>query len=97
MRFGMGIILTKEEEERAAPITKSCFAALGLANDFYSFDIEWEAFQSGQEKSMTSLEWSVIGNRYSVEDNSQMPSRPIPEHCRKETRLDPVSQLSYIG
>lgn len=61
MRFGMGILLTKEEEEILAPITKPCFAALGLANDFYSFDIEWKEFQEKllHEKSptMTSAVW----------------------------------------
>lgn len=28
-----------------ASIVKPCFAALGLANDYYSFDIEWKEFQ----------------------------------------------------
>lgn len=61
MRWGMGILLTKEEERILAPITKPCFAALGLANDYYSFDIEWEEFQQtepSQEKStMTNAVW----------------------------------------
>ncbi|CAG8178600.1 unnamed protein product, partial [Penicillium nalgiovense] len=44
MRFGMGIVLTPEEEETVAPIVRPCFAALGQANDYHSFDIEWEEF-----------------------------------------------------
>ncbi|KAJ5202050.1 uncharacterized protein N7498_006713 [Penicillium cinerascens] len=64
MRFGMGIVLTKEEENRTASIARSCYAALGLANDYYSFDIEWKEFQ--QEKSaegtstMTNAVWLYI-------------------------------------
>ncbi|KAJ5566731.1 uncharacterized protein N7459_010113 [Penicillium hispanicum] len=58
MRWGMGILLTKEEEKILAPITKPCFAALGLANDYYSFDIEWKEFQQAD----TSHEKSTITN-----------------------------------
>lgn len=64
MRFGMDIVLTKEEENLTASIVKPCFAALGLANDYYSFDIEWKEFQ--QEKNaeetstMTNAVWLYI-------------------------------------
>lgn len=61
MRWGMGILLTKEEEKLLAPITKPCFAALGLANDYYSFDIEWNEFQqadhSREKLTMTNAVW----------------------------------------
>lgn len=61
MRFGMGILLTKEEEQILAPITKPCFAALGLANDYYSFDIEWKEFQEvsshKENPTMTNAVW----------------------------------------
>lgn len=57
MRFGMGIVLTPEEEERLAPIVKPCYAALGLANDYFSFDVEWEEFQADDsgKTTMTNL------------------------------------------
>ncbi|CAG8067343.1 unnamed protein product [Penicillium nalgiovense] len=42
MRFGIGIVLTPKEEKTVAPIVRPCFAALRLANDYHSFDIEWE-------------------------------------------------------
>ncbi|KAL4953372.1 isoprenoid synthase domain-containing protein [Aspergillus filifer] len=51
MRFGMGIILTEEEQKRIEPIVKPCYAALGLANDYFSFDIEWEEFQAECDKT----------------------------------------------
>jgi hypothetical protein len=61
VRFGMGIILTQEEENRLASIVKPCFAALGLANDYYSFDIEWNEFQqeksAGENPTMTNAVW----------------------------------------
>ncbi|KAJ5301085.1 uncharacterized protein N7443_006087, partial [Penicillium atrosanguineum] len=61
IRFGMGFVLTKEEEKRTAPVVKPCFAALGLANDYYSFDIEWKEFQeeknSGEKPTMTNAVW----------------------------------------
>lgn len=44
MRFGMGILLTLEEDEMIAPIVKQCYFALGLSNDYFSFDVEWERF-----------------------------------------------------
>ncbi|KAJ9364273.1 geranylgeranyl pyrophosphate synthase [Paecilomyces variotii] len=59
MRFGMGIRLTPEEEERLSSVVKPCYAALGLANDYFSFDVEWEDFRSGRcgESTMTNLVW----------------------------------------
>ncbi|EHA21645.1 hypothetical protein ASPNIDRAFT_129626 [Aspergillus niger ATCC 1015] len=59
MRFGMDILLTPEEEELVAPIVKPCYAALGLANDYFSFDIEWEEFQSSEssQNAMTNAVW----------------------------------------
>ncbi|PIG79159.1 hypothetical protein AARAC_008537 [Aspergillus arachidicola] len=70
MRFGMGILLTEEEIETVAPIVKPCYAALGLANDYFSFDVEWKEFQERQsdEGAMTNAAWlfkqwnSVPGN-----------------------------------
>ncbi|RAK95857.1 terpenoid synthase [Aspergillus ibericus CBS 121593] len=59
MRFGMDILLTPEEEELVAPIVKPCYAALGLANDYFSFDVEWEEFQNEEadKRTMTNAVW----------------------------------------
>ncbi|BAE64279.1 unnamed protein product [Aspergillus oryzae RIB40] len=59
MRFGMGILLTEEEIETVTPIVKPCYAALGLANDYFSFDVEWKEFQERQsdEGAMTNAVW----------------------------------------
>lgn len=46
MRFGMGILLTPEENAIIGSIVKTCYAALGLANDYISFDVEWEEYQN---------------------------------------------------
>jgi hypothetical protein len=55
----MGIRLTPEEERFLAPIVKPCYAALGLANDYFSFDVEWQEFQSAfpGKRTMTNLVW----------------------------------------
>lgn len=58
MRFGMGIRLSNEEQRIIEPIVKPCYAALGLANDYFSFDIEWQEFQSESDKTaMTNAVW----------------------------------------
>ena len=59
MRFGMGILLTEEEIKTVAPIVKPCYAALGLANDYFSFDVEWKEFQEREsdEGAMTNAVW----------------------------------------
>ncbi|KAL4801265.1 isoprenoid synthase domain-containing protein [Aspergillus unguis] len=57
MRFGMGILLTKEEQRLIEPLVKPCYAALGLANDYFSFDIEWEEFQHEDKATMTNAVW----------------------------------------
>ena len=46
MLFGMGMTLTPEEDAELAPIIRPCYSALALANDYFSFDREWEKFQS---------------------------------------------------
>jgi hypothetical protein len=55
----MGIRLTPEEERGLAPVVKPCYAALGLANDYFSFDVEWQEFQSASsgKRTMTNLVW----------------------------------------
>jgi hypothetical protein len=57
----MGIVLTSEEEETIAPIVRPCFAAVGLTNDYYSFDVEWEEFQETYRTegshTMTNAVW----------------------------------------
>ncbi|KAL4771843.1 isoprenoid synthase domain-containing protein [Aspergillus nidulans var. acristatus] len=58
MRFGMGILLSKDEQRMVKPLVKPCYAALGLANDYFSFDIEWEEFQrEGDKTTMTNAQY----------------------------------------
>jgi geranylgeranyl pyrophosphate synthase len=54
----MGMTLTKEEDAELAPIRKPCYAALGLANDYFSFDREYAEFQdSGKSQTLTNSVW----------------------------------------
>jgi hypothetical protein len=57
MLFGMGMQLTKEEDEQLAPVVRPCFAALGLANDYFSFDREWEEFSKSGASTLTNSVW----------------------------------------
>ncbi|KAI5376644.1 hypothetical protein J4E82_004590 [Alternaria postmessia] len=56
--FGMGVTLTKEEDIQLEQIRKPCYAALGLANDFFSFDREYADFEkSGKSQTLTNAVW----------------------------------------
>ncbi len=45
MLFGMGMTLTREEDALLADVVRPCYAALALANDYFSFDHEWAETQ----------------------------------------------------
>lgn len=56
--FGMGMTLTEEEDIQLEPIRKPCYAALGLANDFFSFDREYTEFKnSANSQTLTNAVW----------------------------------------
>jgi ophiobolin F synthase len=60
MLFGMGLSLTKEEKDLMEPIARPCFAALGLANDYVSFDVEYSEFKESGASSMTNAVWQYM-------------------------------------
>jgi hypothetical protein len=45
MLFGMGMTLTDEEDEQLSNIIWPCYASLALANDYFSFEKEWDEAQ----------------------------------------------------
>lgn len=56
--FGMGITLTEEEDRRLESARNSSYAAIGLTNDFLSFDREYDEFQaSGQSQIFMNAVW----------------------------------------
>lgn len=56
--FGMGMTLSEEEDAQLDPIRKLCYAALGLANDYFSFDREYAEFkESGDSQTLTNSVW----------------------------------------
>ncbi|CAN9134015.1 unnamed protein product [Alternaria alternata] len=56
--FGMGVTLSKEEDIQLEQIRKPYYAALGLANDFFSFDREYADFEkSGKSQTLTNAVW----------------------------------------
>ncbi|KAI1818647.1 isoprenoid synthase domain-containing protein [Poronia punctata] len=54
MLWGMGMQLSPEEDQQLEPVIKPCYAALGLANDYFSFDREYAEFQESSSSSSSS-------------------------------------------
>lgn len=57
MCFGMGIILDEDELRQVRDIARAAYAALGLCNDFFSFDVEYEDFEKTRKETMTNIVW----------------------------------------
>lgn len=57
MLFGMGMTLTEEENAELCEVVSPCFAALGLANDYFSFDKEYDELQNSEQQTMTNSIW----------------------------------------
>ncbi|KAK5084535.1 hypothetical protein LTR05_005613 [Lithohypha guttulata] len=57
MCFGMGIILDDNEIEQVREIAHAAYAALGLCNDYFSFDVEYNDFKRSNKKAMTNIVW----------------------------------------
>jgi hypothetical protein len=57
MLFGMGMVLSNEEREELKDVVQPCFAALGLANDYFSFDREYDEFKSSNAPLMINSVW----------------------------------------
>jgi hypothetical protein len=52
MLFGMGVQLTDEDDASINDIVAPAYAALGLANDYFSFDREFQERESSRRDSM---------------------------------------------
>jgi hypothetical protein len=58
MLFGMSITLSPTEDKLLTPFRYPCYAALGLANDYFSFDREYALYiKSGKRKTLTNAVW----------------------------------------
>ena len=57
--FGMGVTLTEEEDAKLEPIRRPCFIAIGLANDYLSFDREYLEFleDSVESQKLNNAVW----------------------------------------
>ncbi|PWY67090.1 geranylgeranyl pyrophosphate synthase [Aspergillus sclerotioniger CBS 115572] len=86
MRFGMDINLTPDEEELVAPIVKPCYAALGLANDYFSFDVEWGEFQKedSDRKAMTNAVWLFMQWHHVDEQEAKRCVQQVTNEYEKE-------------
>lgn len=57
MLFGMGLRLTQEERLRVESVVRPGYIAFCLANDYFSFDVEYEDFMSSAQPSITNIVW----------------------------------------
>ncbi|KAE8853025.1 hypothetical protein PTNB73_10212 [Pyrenophora teres f. teres] len=56
--FGMGVTLTKEEDAKLESLRRPCFLAIGLANDYLSFDREYLEFSETVEtQTLNNAVW----------------------------------------
>jgi hypothetical protein len=60
MLFGMGMTLTQAEDEQLVDVVYPCYAALGLANDYFSFEREYEEFKQSDARSLTNAVWHYM-------------------------------------
>lgn len=101
MLFGMGMQLTEEEDRLLAPVVRPCFAALGLANDYFSFNKEWDMFQKSGADTLINLVWlymqwhgvDVPTAKTMVRDATASYEQQFLEECEKyQQEHAPVSQ-----
>lgn len=57
MLFGLGMTLTPEEDEKLEDVVYNFYAALGLANDYFSFEREYDEFQHSDATTLTNAVW----------------------------------------
>ena len=106
MLFGLGMTLSQDELTQVAPIARPCYAALGLANDYFSFDVEYEVFKNSSAKAMTNAVWlfmcwdgaSVADAKDLVRVTTRKYERQF-ERLRKENEgaLSPKLQRYLLG
>lgn len=100
MLFGMGMTLTQEEDKQLADFIRPCFASLALANDYFSFEREWEEAQNGGPKPTNAvwlfMQWNgvdaSIAKRLVREASNRYESRFLELCDQFRQRNAPVSE-----
>jgi hypothetical protein len=97
MLFGMGLSLTQEEKDLMEPIARPCFAALGLGNDYVSFDVEYAEFKESGASTMTNavwqyMQWENIGVEEAKEKVKQVTTHYESEIPTTTRRIHPGSR-----
>jgi hypothetical protein len=74
MLFGMGMTLSPTEDILLTSLRYPCYAALGLANNYFSFDREYALYiQSGKRKTLSNAVWlHMHWHNVSVEEAKEM-------------------------
>ncbi|KAI2484278.1 Geranylgeranyl pyrophosphate synthase/Polyprenyl synthetase [Pyrenophora tritici-repentis] len=93
--FGMGVTLTEEEDAKLEPIRRPCFIAIGLANDYLSFDREYLEFsESVEPKTLKNAVWlhmqwyhvDVSAAKKMVLDKTRQQEDEFLENCARFRR-----------
>lgn len=58
--WGMGITMTEDEDKQVADVIYPLYAALGLANDYFSFDREWEEAKEPDAPKPLNAVWHYM-------------------------------------
>lgn len=100
MLFGMGITLTQEENQVLATIIPACYSSLALANDYFSFDREWEDSTSNNNKPINAvwlfMQWQGLGvsaAKQMVRESAKFCERRFLDLSSEHRALhEPISQ-----
>lgn len=60
MLFGIGMTLTEDEDKQLVDVVRPCYASLALANDYFSFDREWEEAQEPGAPKPVNAVWHYM-------------------------------------
>jgi hypothetical protein len=74
MLFGMGMTLFPAEDTLLTPLRHPLYAALGLANDYFSFDREYALYiRSGKRQTLDNAVWlHMCWHNVSVDEAKEM-------------------------
>lgn len=99
MLFGMGLTLTEQEDECLAEIIRPCYASLALANDYFSFDREWEEAQEPGAPEPANAVWlymrwqgvDIPTAKRLVREATNVYERRFLESCERFRRTSPYA------
>ena len=89
LTFAMAITISEEETELSKEITRPAFVTLGLTNDFFSWQKEYDEFlQNEKADSMANAVWILMHEHsITVEEAKDLCKKKIGDSCKEYRRL----------